>query len=167
MEYPHAGAHWPHHPSRQGSTSCCTSFPPRQHAGLYFQPLLGLKALMYLAYISLLHAELPFPRQEMGSWKAVAQLLLQTPRPISQHGERRKALGQLGAARLCHRTQELLLPPGPPAESRASSCALLLFSLQARNMSLGRHGGSFLLLFSSIASSNDNSIIHLLVKHLK
>lgn len=54
-----------------------------------------------------------------------------------------------------------------PVPIRAGSCVLSLFCFQARNVSLGHHGGSFLLLFSSIASSNDNSTIHLLVKHLK
>lgn len=60
-------------------------------------------------------------------------------------------------------------PPGPHPSTAQHSTALApgLCRSAASNMRPGHHGGGSLLLFSSIASSNDNSTIHLLVKHLK
>lgn len=156
-----------------------TLAPPSQtiwiHILLYWLPTtpacwvvlsasLGLRALMYLGYLSLLHAVLPLPRQELESCATAALANSQTHLPAWRVQRSSQAAG---CSQTLPQAQELLLPPGPLLESHASSCALLLFSLQTCNMSPGRRGGSFLLLFSSIASSNDNSTIHLLVIHLK
>lgn len=138
----------------------------RLYTRLYFQLLLGLKALVYLDYVSLLHT-VPFPQTGEGELESCGTPALANSQPCLLARRVQKSSRAAGCSQTLPQGSGAAPASYPPTESRASSCALLLFSLQARNVSPGRHGGSFLLLFSSIASSNDNSTIHLLVKHLK